>query len=804
MGKYLDAAGVTRLWTKIKETFATKANLTNGSVTKVGTSSVGNSTLPVYLNAGTPTACYPGESNLTWGGRNILGDISPVDAGCCDEFGHNKLAFLPASCLTVEYSNDGGVTWQDYGLSDAQKIAMMTTTGDTAVLASKNTVSAVNGTLTKENCQNYLIRITLSTRPLHSKNGSLYTNAKKLLINFSSQGASGCTCTLERQNVGAYNAVEDEYASTGQIIDGTWVTIGTYSVSGWSGWNSIPIGSYFGGDRSQTNNPIARMRMTFKMTGVNTTYSSCFAITDLRLIGTTNWSTPSELARAGHLYSFDTEKNATFPAKVTASALAISGGTATMFLKANGTTQGASDAASEMLSALPDWTANPGDTTKLVRRDLGETAAFGQITFLTVWNYIKSKADTVYATISALANKVDKEGGKTLVWESVANNIVPIIDDDELAGLTTNLPLYETGRRVAKEDQLANKADKSELAQKVDKIEGKSLSTNDYTTEDKNAVQTTKIGYFTRINDRTIQVNNCPRNIIENVKFTIGINDYVTLRWQRQWNISSTSPVLTASVNTLSTQGDNFTLRITIIGEHSIKDVIHLGSGQPLLDRTSQPAVNNHRYYTTRKHVNQLKNKTINVNPKVVVGRCIPVHPEVGMRYFFRDGVIKIRAAYDTMHLAPGWDYEDRGRATYYHYNVGNPVVVTITQPIEFEDYNLEDFEYDVKISIVNHLYTETTTPGVIVQNSQIVCVRRLWFDHYAHISNLPDPIGNNTIYYQAYKRRTCNHDQRFDFRWAANHIAKLTRARAVAKKRWKSTHMSLWLKKHEEYWRIQ
>lgn len=52
-------------------------------------------------------------------------------------------------------------------------------------------------------------------------------------------------------------------------------------------------------------------------------------------------------------------------------------------------------AANNMLSALPDWSANPTDGVKLIRRDSGGSASFGQVTFLTVWNYIKDKISSV-------------------------------------------------------------------------------------------------------------------------------------------------------------------------------------------------------------------------------------------------------------------------------------------------------------------------------------------------------------------------------------------------------------------------
>lgn len=49
------------------------------------------------------------------------------------------------------------------------------------------------------------------------------------------------------------------------------------------------------------------------------------------------------------------------------------------------------------LEKLPTWTATPTDSTQLVRRDTANTATYGRVTFLTVWNYIKGKADALYA-----------------------------------------------------------------------------------------------------------------------------------------------------------------------------------------------------------------------------------------------------------------------------------------------------------------------------------------------------------------------------------------------------------------------
>ena len=51
----------------------------------------------------------------------------------------------------------------------------------------------------------------------------------------------------------------------------------------------------------------------------------------------------------------------------------------------------AGEAATTLLTGLPDWTAIPTDTTKLVRRDIDGSASFGQVQFGTVCDYLKGK-----------------------------------------------------------------------------------------------------------------------------------------------------------------------------------------------------------------------------------------------------------------------------------------------------------------------------------------------------------------------------------------------------------------------------
>lgn len=245
------------------------------------------------------------DGRMYWGGADRAGNITPSDMGCIDEFGHNKLAFLPASCIKVEYTVDGGSTWVDYGLTDEQKVQLVTSQ-DIGVYIGKATVSAKNGTLTNDNCQNYQARITICTRD-SNKNPVLHTASKKWLINYNTNGANGTKCLIEQKTIDNYN----------NDID-TWSTVGTYTITGWSGWNSIVSrSSSFGGSPTQTSQ-IAAIRFTTYITSVNTEYNCCSSFLGIRLIGSTNWTVPSEMAKSGRIYTFDSYKNVTFPAKVTA------------------------------------------------------------------------------------------------------------------------------------------------------------------------------------------------------------------------------------------------------------------------------------------------------------------------------------------------------------------------------------------------------------------------------------------------------------------------------------------------------
>lgn len=280
---FVSKDGLTYFWGKLKAKFALASHTHSN-----------------YLTATSEIR----ESYILFGGRSLSATVSPTDAGCIDEFGHNKLSFLRADCISVEYTTDGGETWQDYGLTDAQKVAMVTTSGS-GVRIGKGTVNAKDGTLTNENCSDYKCRITISTRD-SAGTQRLYTSARKLLLNVSTEGAIGSKCTVETLTIANYNSGTD-----------SWSKFGEFAIGGWSGWNSIPFGITLGGSATQTGQ-FAKARLVFSISGVNASYNCTLHCIDVRLIGVTNWTTPSELARAGRLYQINTDQDATFPRYVTA------------------------------------------------------------------------------------------------------------------------------------------------------------------------------------------------------------------------------------------------------------------------------------------------------------------------------------------------------------------------------------------------------------------------------------------------------------------------------------------------------
>lgn len=233
------------------------------------------------------------QSNITWGGGALEDNISVIGAAMSDEISANRLAFMNPLGIDVKYSSNGGSTYTDAGLADSEKVNFVTS------LHSVNV--GPEGTVTTD----YRTQVTFTAVNADTNTTYVYTRPKKMLLYVTTYGH-----TIN---------VKIEYASHSNPDN--WETYGTYPLSGWSGWNDIPLQlSTFGGYYNQpTNNWY--LRLTFSVEAVSTSSSYATSrptINSIRLFGDTAWTTTSNYGNNGHLYSFDWQQNATFPSKLNA------------------------------------------------------------------------------------------------------------------------------------------------------------------------------------------------------------------------------------------------------------------------------------------------------------------------------------------------------------------------------------------------------------------------------------------------------------------------------------------------------
>jgi len=278
---------------EIHKTYVKNANFSNNVLTLTkGDDTTFSTTL----------SSFPEES-LAWGGPSITGNVSPIGAALSSEHSANRIAYINPAAVQIEYTTNGGSTWTDSGYSDTEKMWLCTGNTGIAIGQSKAGYSASTA-LTK----NHWTRITLTGQD--GTHQYVYTSPRKLLVNMST--AMSIDCVIEYKT-GASGA--------------NWQTFNPtpYRVTGWSGWNDIPlILGTFGGGSTQTGNNWY-LRFTFKVAETRTdNYKGMAQVYGLRLFGATDWGSASlnngkgPFSSTGHLYSYDSAANATFPAQVTA------------------------------------------------------------------------------------------------------------------------------------------------------------------------------------------------------------------------------------------------------------------------------------------------------------------------------------------------------------------------------------------------------------------------------------------------------------------------------------------------------
>lgn len=235
------------------------------------------------------------ESYLSFGGKSLSGSYGPIDASMVPELGANRLAFTPAGAIAIQYSQDGGTTWIDYGSTDKNKIDLFSGIG-TSLSIGKNTTAGVD-------YSNYQLRVTIDTA---SGVGNIYTALNKFVVLCSTSGSSGSWVTIDAR-------LQSDYTSN---ID-TWRVFSDRTpISGWSGYNVINTSSFrtFGNTASSQ---YGQIRFTFGCTGYNASYTG-LQILKIFGFGGVGWTTPSNMAKYGRLYSYDHNQTAIFPGGITA------------------------------------------------------------------------------------------------------------------------------------------------------------------------------------------------------------------------------------------------------------------------------------------------------------------------------------------------------------------------------------------------------------------------------------------------------------------------------------------------------
>ena len=238
----------------------------------------------------------PYEAYLSWGGKNMADNVGPLDAALIPSLGANRLAFMPPNGITVEYSRDGGTTWVDYPTSDEAKIALFSDIGINYYIGGDS-----SGGIDKSK---YMVRFTID-----SVTARVYTDLRKFALYISTEGSSGCYCTVTALKASDYTAGND-----------TWKTfVDKAPLGGWGGWNILDPGrlTTHSGSAGQASYQYRLVRFTFGVESHPSTVAySGLTITRILGFGGWGWRTPSTLAAKGRMYTWDYQQNVFFPQSI--------------------------------------------------------------------------------------------------------------------------------------------------------------------------------------------------------------------------------------------------------------------------------------------------------------------------------------------------------------------------------------------------------------------------------------------------------------------------------------------------------
>lgn len=203
---------------------------------------------------------------LEWGGPNIRGSTSPLDAALSDELSANRFAEMPTANFVFEQSSNAGSSWTTY---DADGYSLVTT----------STLTVKNRNIVDNQSASNWHRFTIDVQ------GYFYGEIRKFLFYISTEGTTGCRVKIE----GSTFATPD-----------TFVQIADAPVAGWSGWNVINVSIIAG--NSGVGHYYKKLRFTFSQTGVDSSYPSCLYVSKMRVYCANCWGAPGKFALQNRTY----------------------------------------------------------------------------------------------------------------------------------------------------------------------------------------------------------------------------------------------------------------------------------------------------------------------------------------------------------------------------------------------------------------------------------------------------------------------------------------------------------------------
>lgn len=238
------------------------------------------------------------EAYLAWGGKNFTGSYGPIDAAMIPELGANRFAFLKTDGVTLEYTTNMGDEDEEWTVLENESIKKNLFGGTNA------SFQIGNSTTIGIDKSKYGCRVTIRTSSGHA---NVYSNLNKFVIYISSKDSSGCYCTIEaRTEANRKNGINE------------WRSFANKTpISGWSGWNIINTSNLTTHGNNDAQH--SEIRFTFGVEQhLSTSSYEGLAIQQIMAFGGVGWIIPSNMAKHGHLYEFDSNQNAIFPARVTA------------------------------------------------------------------------------------------------------------------------------------------------------------------------------------------------------------------------------------------------------------------------------------------------------------------------------------------------------------------------------------------------------------------------------------------------------------------------------------------------------